>query len=110
MDFAVELDSLIVDGRNIDDLADALAERIRRLRGDHALSQGASSAHRRHLPAERIFRSAAGAAASRLTAREVMESRRRPDAEIAHATSSSTGTSSVVHVVSTYLIGYLAAA
>ena len=80
---------IIVDGRSIDDLAEALAERIRQLRGDHALSQGESSA--RIVAAvllNRIFRSAAGSGASRLTAREVMEIIRRPDAEIAHATGS----------------------
>jgi len=80
---------IIVDGRSIDDLADALAERIRGLRGDHALSQGESSARIvATVLLNHIFRSAAGAAASRLTAHEVMEIVKRPDAEIAHATGS----------------------
>ncbi|MGO9104403.1 MAG: hypothetical protein ACLP9Y_35165 [Mycobacterium sp.] len=80
---------ILVDSRNIDDLADALAERIRGLRGDHALSQGESSARIvATVLLNHIFRSAAGMAASRLTAREVMEIVRRPDAEIAHATGS----------------------
>ncbi|MGV7301745.1 hypothetical protein PJK45_21410 [Mycobacterium kansasii] len=77
---------ILVDGRSIDDLAEALAERIRGLRGDHALSQGESSARIvATVLLNQIFRSAAGTVASRLTADEVMEIVRRPDAEIAHA-------------------------
>ena len=57
---------ILVDSRNIDDLeADALAERIRGLRGDHALSQGESSARIvATVLLNHIFRSAAGMAAS----------------------------------------------
>jgi hypothetical protein len=65
---------IIVDDRNIDDLADALAKRIRGLRGDYALSQGESSARIvATVLLNHIFRSAAGVGAFRLTAREIME-------------------------------------
>lgn len=80
---------ILVDDRSIDDLADALAERIRRLRGDQALSQGESSARIvATVLLNHIFRSAAGVGASRLPAREVMKIVGKPDAEIAHATDS----------------------
>lgn len=77
---------ILMDGRSIDDLAGALAERIRGLRGDHALSQAETSARIvATVLLNHIFRSAAGVGVSRLTAGEVMEIVRTPDAEIAHA-------------------------
>ncbi|MEA2774525.1 MAG: hypothetical protein QOD93_7487 [Acetobacteraceae bacterium] len=81
---------ILVDSRSIDDLASALAERIRVFRGDHALSQGESTARIvATVFLNHIFRSAAGiATTSRITAPEAMEILRRPDAEIAHATGS----------------------
>jgi hypothetical protein len=81
---------ILVDSRSIDDLASALAGRIRVIRGDHALSQGESTARIvATVFLNHIFRSAAGAATiSRITAPEAMEILRRPDAEIAHATGS----------------------
>ncbi|MCX2934922.1 hypothetical protein ORI20_32170 [Mycobacterium sp. CVI_P3] len=77
---------ILVDNRSVDDLASAVAERIRSIRADRALSQAGSTARIVSMVLlHNIFRSAAGTTTERFAASDVFAVAKMPDSDVAHA-------------------------